>query len=43
MPSEIDEACNTYGREERRKQDFGVEPWQKKATWKPEAGMIMLK
>jgi hypothetical protein len=39
MTSEIGGACNTYGGEERRIQDFSVEPWKKKATWKPEAMM----
>ena len=39
MESEIGEACNTYGGKERRRQDFGVEHWKKKATWKPEALM----
>ena len=28
MKSEIGGACNTYGGEERRIQDFGVEPWK---------------
>jgi hypothetical protein len=39
MESEIGGACNTYGGEERCIQGFGVEPWKKKATWKPESLM----